>query len=79
MLGSWIEKGLGRNRVTLPEFAWEKWGAPQKISVIIASVPTEIQTEYLPNTILDRYHHSGLSYWGSPNEIFMRLFFSHYI
>jgi hypothetical protein len=42
------------NRCTIGECAWKDWGIPQKPGAT-ADIPTEIRTDYLPNTSLQRY------------------------
>jgi hypothetical protein len=53
-------KGFGRkwlwpNQHTIPPLICMDWIKPREISVIIARVLVEIQTEHLPSTILERY------------------------
>jgi hypothetical protein len=45
----------GRNRGTIPAFAWLDWEEPQITS---ASVPARTVTEHLPNTSPESYRYA---------------------
>jgi hypothetical protein len=48
-------------QLSYPDFplAWRDWGKPQETSVRIVIMPTEIRTEYFPNTIPVPYHYTN--------------------
>jgi hypothetical protein len=58
-------KGFGRNRSwhnrdNLLEFAWKDLGHSRKTPVMIAGVPSEIQTQHFTDTNLERCHYIKL-------------------
>jgi hypothetical protein len=56
---NWEELVVAHSRSCLG-LAWTERGKLLKISIGIAGVPTGVQTEYLPNTGLDRYRYTTL-------------------
>jgi hypothetical protein len=61
---NWFKRELSWPQDTMSPFSWKHWWKPRKTPVRIASVLTDIQTQYLPNKSLEGLiKHTSMDRW----------------